>query len=77
MSNLPWMFHTCITDAKIRQFEAALRTIAGIDSNRIAPEQAFATLAKAIAIARSALDRQGLAESGWEWIVDSPATAGR
>ena len=71
MSNLPWMFQTHVADAKVKQFEAALQTIAGREQvlQAMAPDQALATLHDATKIARAALERQGLTGTAWEWVA--------
>ena len=68
----PWMFQTHLADAKIKQYVAALQTIAGqeTDLDALAPDQALAKLRDVITIARRALERQGLAGSAWDWVAD-------
>jgi hypothetical protein len=74
MSNLPWMFQSHIADAKIRQFETALRAIAGLDWNAMTSDQALTNLRDVITIARVALERHGLSGSAWEWTTDSASS---
>jgi len=70
MSNLPWVYQSHIRDAKIGRFETALQAIASLDCSAMTPDHALANLRDVITIARTALERQGLAGSAWEWTVD-------
>jgi hypothetical protein len=61
-----------LADVRIKQYVAALQTIAGqeTDLDALAPDQALAKLRDVITITRRALERQGLAASAWDWVAD-------
>jgi hypothetical protein len=66
---LPWMLQTHVADAKIEQFENALKTIAALDCNSISSDQLNSTARQAVTIAQAALAKEGLSGTRWEWVA--------
>jgi hypothetical protein len=71
----PWMFQTHLADAKIKQYVAALQTIAGqeTDLDALAPDQALAKLRDVITMpagrssAKDSLGRHGIGLLTWSF----------